>query len=170
MPLKLKNKIILGAVALAVGVGGYFGITSRNEYLRTEFEKRSQPIVGTVLAESYQNTLIPNPEFNGFVSYSNETVKLESKYTLKIKTKDGRILGVSINDSRGTRSDGAVKKESLDALIDVGLRISFPSGNWKSDSWIGDHRVVRNPTETNFTPDTQMGTKRVDRITILNKK
>ncbi len=166
----LKNKVIAGAVALAIGVGGYFGISSRNEYLRTEFAKRSQPIVGTVLEEGYQNTLTPNPEWNGLVSYSNETVKLESKYTLKIKTDDGRILGVSIIDSRGTKSEGAKKKESLDALIDDGSRISFPAGNWKSDSWIGNERVVRYPAETNFTPDTQHGTKRADRIRILPKE
>ena len=168
--MRLRNKVIAGAVSLAIGVCGYLGITSGNEYLRTEFAKRSQPIVGTVLEEGYQNTLTPNPEWNGLVSYSNETVKLESKYTLKIKTEDGRILGVSIIDSSGTRNEGAVKKESLDALIDVGSRISFSSGNWKSDSWTGHERVVRDPTETNFTPDTQYGTKRADRIRILPKK
>ena len=166
----LKNKVIAGAIALAIGVGGYLGISSINEYLRTEFAKRSQPIVGTVLEERYQNTLTPNPERNGLVSYSNETVKLESKYTLKIQTDDGRILGVSVIDSRGTRSDGAVQKESLDALVDVGSRISFPAGNWKSDNWIGDERVVRYPSETNFTPETQYGTKRADRIRILPKE
>ncbi|PJE81010.1 hypothetical protein COU58_04730 [Candidatus Pacearchaeota archaeon CG10_big_fil_rev_8_21_14_0_10_32_42] len=158
----LKNKVIAGAVALAIGVGGYFGISSRNEYLRTEFAKRSQPIVGTVLEEGYQNTLTPNPEWNWLVSYSNETVKLESKYTLKIQTDDGRILGVSIVDG------GNVKKESLDAIIDEGTRISFPAGDWKSPSWIGDNKVARE--ETYFTPDTKVGTKRADRITVLDSQ
>lgn len=158
----LKNKVIVGAVALAIGVGGYFGIGRINDNLADEFQKRNQPIVGTVLAEGYQNTLTSNPEFDGLVSYSNETVKLESKYTLKIKTYDGRILGVAIVDG------GNVKKESLDAIIDEGTRVSFPAGDWKSTSWIRDNRKARG--ETYFTPDTKVGTKRADRITVLDSQ
>ena len=159
--MTIKNKVITGAVALAIGVG-YFGIGRINDSLADEFQKRSQPIVGTVLAEGYKNTLTSNPEFNGLVSYSNETVKLESKYTLKIRTDDGRILSVSIVDG------GNVKKESLDAIIDEGMRVSFPAGNWKSPSWVASLRVAKR--ETYFTPETQVGTKRADRITVLDSQ
>lgn len=171
--MNLKNKIIAGTVALVVGGVGYLGIIeikTYNTYLTKEWEKHQVPIVGTVLKEGYENTLSPVDRWDGLVSYSNETIKLDSKYTLKIKTDDGRVLGVSVINSKGTRSEGAVTKESLDILVSVGSRISFPSGNWKSASWVGDERVVRYPSETNFTQDTQKGTKRADRITVLDKE
>jgi hypothetical protein len=172
--MTLKNKIIAGSVlaTLALGSIGYFGIKSRKEYLTTEFQRKNTSIVATVLAEEYQNTLSPNPEkhINGLVSeaYSNETVKLDSKYTLKVETDDGRILGVSVIDSMGTINEGAVKKESLDILIKTGSRISFPSGNWNNDNFTSRDRIVRSPSETDFTENTQYGTKRADRITVLS--
>jgi len=166
----LRNKIIAGTVALAIGVAGNRGISGINAYLAEEWKKRQVPIVGIVLEESYENTLSPVDRWNGLVSYSNETVKLDSKYTLKIKTDDGRVLGVSVIDSKGSRSEGAVTKESLDALVNVGSIVTFPLGNWKSASWIGDKRVVRYPSETNFTQDVQKGTKRADRIKVLDKE
>jgi len=79
--MTVKNKVIAGAVALAIGVGSYLGINTRNQNLAEDWVRLNEPIVGTVLAEGYKNTLSPNPEFKGFMSYSNETVKLDSKYT-----------------------------------------------------------------------------------------
>jgi len=150
----LKGKVIGGAVALAIGVGGYLS----NDFQNERYARSHEPITGTVLTEQYKNQLSPNPEFNGLVSYSNEPVKLDSRYTLKIKTDEGKILGVSIIDG------GNVKKESLDALIGEGTRISFPRGRVP-----GPWRPYLDE-ETLFEEDTQVGTKRADRITILNQE
>jgi hypothetical protein len=157
--MTIRNKAVAWAVALAIGVGGYLGMIKINYDLAEEFQKSNQPIVGTVLSERYSTILTSNPEFRGLVSYSNETVRLGSIYTLKIRTDDGKILGVSIIDG------GTVKKESLDAIIDEGTRISFPAGNWKSPSWSKYERIVEG--ETYFTPDTRAGTKRADRIKVF---
>lgn len=157
-----KDDVIVGAVVLAIGFFGYFDATRINYNLANALKKSNRPIVGTVLKEVYKNTLTPNPERNGVVSYSNETVKLESKYTLKLRTDDGRVLGVSIVDG------GDAKKESLDRIINRGTRVSFPAGNLQNTSWYEDHRVARG--ETYFTRDTQVGTKRADRIRVLGNK
>lgn len=152
--MEIKNAIIGLGVASGIVSGVYICVKKINNDFVDKFKKSSRSIVGTVLREGYQNTLIPNPEYDGFVSHSNETVKLESKYTLKIKTDDGRILGVSIVDA------GTIKKEALDAIIDEGTKISFPTGNWESPG-------KRARGETYFTQNTQVGTKRADRITVL---
>lgn len=158
----VKNKVIAGAVALAIGVGGYSGIKNENLDLAKQYQEGRKQIVGTVLAESYQNTLSPNPKFDGLVSYSNETVKLDSKYTLKIKTDDGRILGVSVIDA------GGIKKESLDALIDEGSRVSFAKGNIRHDNnWSTGLRTW--PGETYFGPNSQTGTKGADEFKVLDQ-
>ena len=73
--------------------------------------KEDRRIVGTVLEESYENVLTSVPEYHreGLVSqsHSNETLKVESKYTIKLKTDDSRTIAVSIVDDH-------TKKESLD--------------------------------------------------------
>jgi hypothetical protein len=163
----LRNKVIAGAVALAIGVGGYFGIGARNTNLAEDFAKQNRPIVGTVLAESYQNTLVPNPKFDGLVSYSNETVKLEPKYTLKVRTDDGRTIGVSIINSEPY---GTATKESLDALIEEGTRISFPRGNMRATNFFMGSAHNYDERETSFQDDTQMGTKRAYRVQVLDKE
>ncbi|MBT4166109.1 hypothetical protein HOE04_03665 [archaeon] len=126
------------------------GLEKESESL--DYQIRNRPIVGTVLEESYENTLVPNEEFDGLVSYSNETVKLDSKYTLKIETSSGKILGVSIIDG------GNVAKESLDILVEEGSKIRFP------------REGSQDRKETYFNENTQMGTKRASRIEILNLK
>jgi len=162
-----KNRVTTGAVALAIGVGSYLGINARNQHLEEDWARLNKQIVGTVLAEGYQNKLSPNPEWNGFVSYSNETVKLDSKYTLKVRTDDGRIIGVSVIDSGPY---GTATKESLDALIKEGTRISFPRGNMRAKFFLWGAAHNYDKRETSFRAKTQIGTKRASRIRILPKK
>lgn len=173
----LKNKLIGGLVSVGIAVGAYFAGSSMLEEDRKYerlFEEGKRPIVGTVLEESYQNTLSPVPEkhISGLVSqaYSNETVKLESKYTLKIQTDDGRILGVSIIDGDDSWDGTPVKKESIDAIINKGTRISFPAGNMRHGNWLEGSTHREYPNETHFTPETQAGNKRADRIKVLPKE
>ena len=147
---------------VALTTASAMGLVYDSRHVERSFAESERPIVGTVLAESYQNTLSPVPKWNGFVSYSNETVKLDSKYTLKIQTDDGRILGISVIDGYD------VKKESLDAIIEPGSRISFPTGNMRTgNAWGSGPGNRYYPRETNFTPETQAGSKRADRIKVV---
>ena len=179
--MKLRNKIIGGIVA--TGFVAYLGISSLDRKYERLFEESKRPIVGTVLERNYQNVLSPVAEkhIDGFVSqaYSNETVKIESNLPLKIQTDDGRILGVSIIDGKYHSQGGvSVKKESINAIIDsaekVGMenasRISFPAGNMRHGNWLVGKTNRKYPNETYFTPETQAGNKRADRIRVLGKK
>ncbi|MFH1452296.1 MAG: hypothetical protein ABIF88_03930 [archaeon] len=167
--MSIKNKVIGGLVVLGITAGvAYWGISPASNRYEKLFEEGKRPIVGTVLEEVYQNTLSPVPSRNGFVSYSNETVKLESKYTLKIQTDDGRILGVSVIDVDGKDDDIPIKKESLDVIIEKGSKISFPAGNMRDRYYFSEHKKYSN--ETYFTPETRAGNKRADRITVLPKE
>ncbi len=176
--MALIEKLIVGVIASGIAIGSYLGISSVDRKYERLFEEGKRPIVGTVLKESYQNTLSPVPTWNGAMSYSNETVKLESKYTLKIQTDDGKIIGVSVIDSDGRYGATLVKKEALDAIIssveEVGIdnasRISFPSGNWMHGNWFSRTRARNYPNETYFKPETQAGNKRADRIKVLPKE
>lgn len=165
--MTIKNKVIAGAVALAIGVGSYFGITSRNAHLAEDGVKHNEPIVGTVLAESYQNSLVPNPEWDGLLSKSIETVKLDSKYTLRVKTDEGKVIGVSILDSG---LYGTATKESLDILIEDGTKISFPRGNMRAKNFFVGLKHNYDDRETYFRDDTQMGTKPANRVKVLGKQ
>jgi hypothetical protein len=167
--MNIKNKVISGVVALGIVAGAYLGISPIDRKYERLFEEGKRPIVGTVLEEGYQNTLSPVPNWNGLVSYSNETVKLESKYTLKIQTDDGRIIGVSVIDG-DDRYGIPVKKEALDAIIEEGTRISFPSGNMRHGNFFVGLANRDYPNETYFTPETQAGNKRADRIRILSRE
>lgn len=199
---KIMNLIVAGVFVL----GGLAIVYSAKKSRATQKVARSQaakqisyelqlsnkPITGTVLSEKYENTLSSVLEYHkekqtsGLVSqsnaiaHSNETVKVDSKYTLKVKTDDGKILGVSVVDG------GDVTKESLDAIVNQGSRISFPRGNIKSGSIREDYIQrrensprfeaikIRNQVhldayeETYFRPNTQAGTKRADRIRVLD--
>ena len=165
--MTIKNKVIVGAVTLAIGVGIYLGINAGKTNLAEDWVKQNEPIVGIVLAESYQNTLVSNPKVNRLISYSNETVKLDSKYTLKIKTEDGRTIGVSIINSEPY---GTATKESLDALVEEGTRISFPRGNMRAKNFFVGASHNYDNRETSFQDDTQMGTKRAYRVKVLPKE
>jgi len=167
--MSLRNNIIIGAVAVTIAVGSYLGINARKVHLAEIFVKMNEPIVGTVLEERYQNILLPVPESHKGViigkSHSNETVKLESQYTLRLRTDDGKVLGVSVIDSEPC---GAVTKESLEILIEEGTRISFPRGNMRIPYFFVDASRNYDREETPFQDDTQVGTKKADRITILD--
>lgn len=159
--MKLKGKIAsFATISLAVLAGIKFNnhLNDLDKKAIEMLNKSSEPIVATVLSESYENELSPVKKWNGLVSYSNETVKLDSKYSLKIVTNEGDTLGLSVIDG------GNIKKESLDMIISEGSRISFPKGNLRD---IGYRLPSKDSGETYFTPETQVGTKRADRIKIL---
>jgi hypothetical protein len=137
-------------------------IKEKAKDLFNKWNESQKPIVGTVLSEQYENALARVPEHNGIFSQSNETVKLESEYSLKIKTDDGRIIGLSVIDG------DSVKKEALDRIIDEGSRVSFPQGSVSRPNHLYGY-VFHDLSETYFTPTTQAGTKRADRITVLPK-
>lgn len=146
--------------ALAV----YFGISENIENTRNKEEVFNMGrITGTVVEEVYENRLesVPERHTSGLVSesFSNETVKLNSSYTLKVKKdNDGDLIGVCVIDSARN------KKESLDLLVDEGSRISFPIGN--VDNINGEYGEIKD--EAIFYEDTQQGNKRVDRIRVLD--
>ena len=63
---------------------------------------------------------------------------------------------------------GDFKKESLDALVNEGSKISFPKGNiMRGNNWRTGLR--RYFGETYFGVDTQMGTKGVDAFKVLDQ-
>ena len=169
------KKIVTGRIAsgLVCLAGIYFlghlaCNNAKRENLEREalFNQSNQPMIVEVLEESYKNTLSPVAERNGLVSYSNETVKLDSNYTLKCLTEDGRTIGLSIIDA------GTITKESLDQLIEKGTKISFPKGNYASigpmwSSFLNENEIRELYDETYFKEDTQVGTKRADRIKVL---
>ena len=158
--------IAIAFVGIAVG-SGYVWCLGSLKYQKA-FEESEKPIVVEVLEEIRYNSLSPVPEHVGILSYSNETVKLDLKYALKCRREDNdRIIGLCPIDS--VNEDGtAARKEGLDAIVDVGSRLSFPKGNLKPMSFFGmhpDYNIYEN--ETYFHDNTQVGNKRVDRITVL---
>jgi len=169
----MTKKDIGFMVAISLVVGSiFFGLITSSNNVAKQREKRNfelykisqQPIVGEVIEEIYSDRLesVPARRINGIVSqaYSNETVKLDSSYTLKVETSNGRVLAVSVIDGPG------VKKEGLDILINArseevaGSMIRFPRGNLQQR---GSYTV---PNEKYFHEDTQFGNKRADRIKI----
>jgi len=165
---KLYAGFIIGTFMAAIGtIAITQGVSESKERQRIERKNDVPNIVGTVLDDIYENTLtsVPEKHIDGMLSqaYSNETVKAESKYTLKVKTDDGRIIGVSVIDGDD------FKKESLDAIVNQGSRISFPAGNWSPvDAGSLDKKYHELKGETYFGSDSQIGTKRANRITVLN--
>ena len=175
MTLKDKIKDFLPAVTGWSIVGGiiggfFFGIpyacTSHIRHLAGLYSESQKPIIATVTKEQYENTLSPVPErqIDGLVSqaYSNETVKLNSKYTLKIRREDnGKVLALSVIDG------GNIKKEALDMLIKEGSIIYFPKGNLTQPERMMFWKISRRLSgESWITEDTNTGTKRADRIRV----
>lgn len=152
--------VMIGAITCAVATT-YCGWSERAKSAKRfqeEYDKSQQTIEATVLDEVYENRLesVPERHVDGLVSqaYSNETVKLNSRYTLRIKTRDGKTMGLSVVDGGGS------KKEALDLIVNKSSRISFPKGNLISP---GRH----DPRETYISEDSQIATKRADRINVL---
>jgi len=156
-------KIVAGALVLSFSAMVTFTLREENQH-KINYAESQKPIVATVLEETRENELKPVSErhISGLVSqaYSNETVRVDSRYVLKLKTDDGKTLGVSIRDSP------RIDKEALDAIVDVGTRISFPKGNF---SYFKRRRFGAIPEETYFYNDTRFGNKRASRITVLDE-
>jgi len=88
-------------------------------------------------------------------TYTNNT------YSLRLLTEDGKILGLSVIDG------SSVKKEALEKIVTEGSVVSFPVGNyigWKL-FW---GQIDRN--ETYFNENTEIGTKRADRLEIIGQR
>ena len=167
--MKAKNIAIATSIGLAA-ISAVYGIVKlvQADYARNQamLDTSNTPITATVLAEQYANRLVAVEKWDGLVSYSNPTTTLDSKYTLKLQTDDGRIIGLTIKDFRD------VTKESLDILIqgaeEVGLekatRIQFPQGNLKGHKGY----IERFFGETDFKTKSHSGTKYAHRIKILH--
>lgn len=81
------------------------------------------------------------------------------QYALALRTDKGKNLGVSIVDV------GNYKSYALDAIIKPGTRIKFPAGNLKNaNTW----PIQFYKEENWFNNGTSIGSKRADRITILD--
>ncbi len=161
--------IITGIVAISLIGGAIEGIRSsiNNRYVRDlrAYGASQELIMGTVLGESYENRLVPVPEkhISGLVSqaYSNPTVKIKSSYTLRVRTEDGRVMGISVIDGEG------IKKEALDQIVGEGSKISFPTGNIVTKPKYGGDPLKTDTQETYVGPDAQTATKRAHRIRVL---
>jgi len=157
-----KLAIIVNTLPFTLGCEGLIGMfnesnQSKERALRREFEESQKPIIGIIISRYHNGiNLEKNPEYNGWVSYSNETVKLGSSIFVfgmrTISTK--KLLSVSVLDTKDR------KKESLIPITRKGSKVIFPQGNLKN--WT---RVYFK--ETYFRGDTQAGRKRVDRIKVL---
>lgn len=85
---------------------------------------------------------------------------LEKGYSIRLRTDDGKEIGVSVLDGSKTN------KESLDVLVNIGSKISFPTGNIQEDSGtFSGYSEIKE--ETWFSGNTQCGNKRADRIKVL---
>lgn len=143
-----------------LSIGALWGIMNEPEWRRgKEYERMSGNIQGTVIKEEYTPCIIQsnsNPKSTKL--NSKDTLRIDSKYTLKIKTEEGDTLAVSVVDGPST------KKESLDALVNVGSIISFPKTSLVK--W-GSLRYERLTNEDTFFDYTTHGSKRANRIKLL---
>jgi hypothetical protein len=157
------GNLILGGL---VFVGGSLGLITHfnDQGLKDnlkKYEDSQKPVFATVVDETYINQLEPVDKHSRFFGYSNPTVTLKSAYTLKCKGEYGQLFGLSVIDAED------VKKEGLDQLIQSGTKISFPRGNYKKPK----NDILRSyDDETYFNKNTQAGSKRADRIKVLNPK
>ncbi|MBW3003947.1 hypothetical protein KY337_05255 [Candidatus Woesearchaeota archaeon] len=153
--------------------------------IKETYAESSRAITGIVVDDWYFSgrPLLRQPERSGLFSYSNETVRLGvSKYVIKLRRDDNKkVIALSIIDN----NDG--QKEALDSLVSSGSRISFPRGNYfdpgkvtklKHPSWAEfafgtfpdeEYAIYRDPAQTYFRHNTQIGVKRAELISILDK-
>ena len=152
--MKLRNIVLGSVLGSSVLYGGFLGgdviFSSLLESSKRQVQEQEEafkaseiPIHATVLNETY----IP------------ASVNFGSFYVLKVQTKEGRVLGINVTD----RLTG-ITKENLDALVSKESEVSFPSGNLisRKSSYSYPHG-----DDTYFAEKTQLGNKRVDRITVL---
>lgn len=149
--------IVMGFGVLAAAIFGICTFTGNQERDRSKTFNQ-QPVYAEVLEEKYtsplENATRDTPTIFGTGS--------RSRYILKVRTNEGKIIGLSIFDG------STHTKESLDAIISAGSRISFPPGNVtydrKLEGWKDPHETIFD--ETNMTLETSVVTKRADRITV----
>ncbi len=165
------NKILIAAATL--GLAGVVANTwSKDTAAReAEFAAIMKPVTGEVISTEYVNgqELLKNPEYNGLIAQSNETVKVgESKYIINLKTDEGKYISVSVTDE----NNGA--KEALKGLVHIGSRITFPAGNIFArdslDTITSDNVNILDWNQTYFKPDTQIGMRRAELIHVINNK
>lgn len=150
----------VGIAGASLGLLGGCDFEERKLAAEKELAESDAHMIVTVLDDEYEEKLAPVRAYDGLVSYSNETVKLESEYTLIVEDAQGDTLAVSVVDVRDK------KGSALRTLIKTGSIISFPRGNLvKNSSSEVSNSYFSN--ETYFTPETQFGSKRADRITII---
>lgn len=176
-----RRRLLFGGLATATSaVLPGCGMSSNG---KEKLDKSNERIHAEVLEEVYENSLsgVPEKHINGLVSqaHSNETVRLNSKYTLKVKRLDnGRFMAISVIDN------GNGGKEALDRLIQKGSKISFPRGNLfaYSDKYSAKEETRRSHVrevekaegddlledqdQTYVTGDTQVALKRYDVIKV----
>jgi len=118
-----------------------------------DWEQSSQtPVVATVIDNPYKDSLPPLEKPEGEAGCSN--------YPLKLKTDEGKLVGLSVI------SGGNFKKEALTQLIEDCSRISFPPSNFiRKPTFFSYNKVYG---ETVFTSESQIATKRADRIKVLD--
>lgn len=174
----IDNTLKITKIASVIGVIGIgIGIYLRNINLSENFLEHNKPIVGTVLEEIYdENTLELNTRryvdwgIFGMVVYPDHTLKPASKYTLKVKANDGKVMEISVIDSE---IYGGGTKDSLERIIEEGTRISLPKGNMRAKNFFSNFFNSSNKNydlkETYFQDYTQFGTKRAYRIKVLDK-
>ena len=79
-----------------------------------------------VFVSSNLTSLEASPEFNGLVSYSNETVRFGKGFVFGVQTSDGiYIIQLDPTDKGGSRGPQTVY--SLAAVIKVGTKVKFPT-------------------------------------------
>ena len=154
-----RNGHRAGLIALYGSLGPIIvlgiGVYAHNIYASSQLQKSNKPVIATVIQETYQK---PLPMWATKCGLSQNT-RQESQYLLKIKTAEGRFADLYVVDGENRT------KESLDAIVNQGSEISFPEGYWEmSDK--GDPMVIAE--ETWFESETQAGSKRADRIEVLN--
>jgi len=116
---------------------------------------------------------------------SDKSAGLNSKYILGMRTNSGLNLDVSVIDGPDR------SKEDLDIILGTGSGVCFPRGNTDENSdelrpyseFRDEYRsmkevreacdayndaITKIPGETCFTPETQAGNKRADRIRVLD--
>jgi hypothetical protein len=99
-----------------------------------------------------------NPEFDGLLSYSNETVRVgEPIYGIRVETQNG-IYTIDFDDKAG--SPGPRTVNNLAAAIEEGITVRFPTTNVP-------HNIGQSPT--GFSSD-RLGTLDPDDIELVNDK
>lgn len=162
--MKLQTMVLATIGISGVGYGGYSfvdhavrDVRESGEECGRKLQESDTPIEATVLEDVYQSAIVPVDAWQGIISRSNPSLTLSSMYTLKVQTKEGKILGINVVSTEQT------PKETLDRILKEGSQISFPRGNLcqaRFGLWMF-------PEETYFNQNTQTGSKRADRIKVL---